>query len=256
MKRLLSIMMLATFLLFAVEAVAQDKAVVIPLWKTDPNIVSENICSGVTILGVTGTMICPGIQTVTSATGRIWMDRNLGASQVATSVTDAEAYGDLYQWGRLTDGHEKYTTETTTTLSTTDAPGHGSLILNSVSPYDWRNPQNDNLWQGATGTNNPCPSGFRLPTRAEWETEIASWSSQDANGAFSSPLKLVMAGYRFGTEPPPGGIFSSQGTYGYYWSSTVNVNGTDADYMYFSSVEAAMDYAHRVQGSSVRCIKD
>src|SRR5690554_918324 len=32
-------------------------------------------------------------------TGEIWMDRNLGASQVATSSTDEAAYGDLYQWG-------------------------------------------------------------------------------------------------------------------------------------------------------------
>ena len=37
-------------------------------------------------------------------TGRTWMDRNLGASQVATSYTDELAYGDLYQWGRLSDG--------------------------------------------------------------------------------------------------------------------------------------------------------
>ena len=38
--------------------------------------------------------------TVTGAYGRKWMDRNLGASRVATSITDAEAFGDLYQWGK------------------------------------------------------------------------------------------------------------------------------------------------------------
>ena len=43
------------------------------------------------------------------ATGRTWMDRNLGASRVATGNTDAEAYGDLYQWGRAADGHQKET---------------------------------------------------------------------------------------------------------------------------------------------------
>jgi hypothetical protein len=35
------------------------------------------------------------------ATGKIWMDRNLGATQVATSSTDANSFGDLYQWGPL-----------------------------------------------------------------------------------------------------------------------------------------------------------
>lgn len=40
------------------------------------------------------------------------MDRNLGVSRIATSSTDSEAYGDLYQWGRLSDGHEKRTSPT------------------------------------------------------------------------------------------------------------------------------------------------
>jgi hypothetical protein len=35
---------------------------------------------------------------------RVWLDRNLGASQVCTSVTDTACYGDLYQWGRAKDG--------------------------------------------------------------------------------------------------------------------------------------------------------
>ena len=36
------------------------------------------------------------VSTVLSTTGKIWMDRNLGASQVATSLTDAASFGDLY----------------------------------------------------------------------------------------------------------------------------------------------------------------
>jgi hypothetical protein len=46
-----------------------------------------------------GTVISP-------ATGRVWMDRNLGADQVATGPSDAASIGDYYQWGRLADGHE------------------------------------------------------------------------------------------------------------------------------------------------------
>ncbi|MEA3448519.1 MAG: hypothetical protein U9Q98_08760, partial [Bacteroidota bacterium] len=40
------------------------------------------------------------------ATGKVWMDKNLGASQVADSSNDYNAYGALFQWGRLSDGHE------------------------------------------------------------------------------------------------------------------------------------------------------
>jgi len=82
-----------------------------------------------------------------SITSRIWLDKNLGATQVATSSTDASSYGDLYQWGRGTDGHQIRTSGTTTTLSTTDVPGNGNFILDPNPPYDWRSPQNDNLWQ-------------------------------------------------------------------------------------------------------------
>ncbi|MFO7863559.1 MAG: hypothetical protein R6U85_06130, partial [Salinivirgaceae bacterium] len=70
------------------------------------------------------------------ATGEIWMDRNLGASQVATSSTDANAYGDLYQWGRAADGHQIRTSGTTATLATSDTPGHGDFITNGLGPYD------------------------------------------------------------------------------------------------------------------------
>ena len=179
-------------------------------------------------------------------TGQTWMDRNLGASQVATSSTDEAAYGDLYQWGRGTDGHQKRNSSTTTNSSNSDTPGHGMFIIGS---YDWRSPQNDNLWQGVSGTNNPCPSGYRLPTEAEWNVELISWSSNNAAGAFASPLKLSLAGNRSGY----GGSLTSAGSYGNYWSSTVS--GTWARFLNFYSIAYTTNY-FRANGSSVRCIKD
>lgn len=216
------------------------------LVSVDTDLIAENITYGVTIFGVTGTAP-PHI--VTSA-GQVWMDRNLGASRVATSMTDAEAYGDLYQWGRLADGHQSRTSPTTATLSATDTPGHGSFILATSDPYDWRSPQNGNLWQGVSGTNNPCPAGFRLPTDVEFDTERLSWSSQDHNGAFASPLKLVPAGYRFYYY----GTLYNAGSGGYYWSSTVN--GSYSRYLYFYSLNANMYLYERAFGFSVRCLRD
>lgn len=178
------------------------------------------------------------------------MDRNLGASGAATSEDDAEAYGDLYQWGRLTDGHEQRTSSTTGTLSTTDVPGYGSFILAPSSPHDWRSPQNGNLWQGVSGINNPCPSGFRLPTEAEWEIERASWISNNSAGALASPLKLVPAGYRDLYD----GTLYDAGSFGYYWSSTVN--GSNSRYLFFYGGNANMYSNGRAYGYSVRCIKD
>ena len=183
-------------------------------------------------------------------TGKIWMDRNLGASQVATSSTDANAYGDLYQWGRGADGHQIRTSATTSTLSGTDVPGHSNFILASVSPWDWRSPQNDNLWQGVNGTNNPCPSGYRLPTEAEWADERASWSSDNSIGAFASPLKLPLAGRRYDGS----GSLGSVGSSGYYWSSTID--GSYSRGLFFFSSSAYMLSGSRALGFSVRCLKD
>ncbi|MFA7401875.1 MAG: FISUMP domain-containing protein [Bacteroidales bacterium] len=185
-----------------------------------------------------------------TTTGKIWMDRNLGASRVATSSTDTLAYGDLYQWGRGTDGHEKRNSDTTSTLATSNSPGHGNFITPGSSPNDWRNPQNNTLWQGVSGTNNPCPSGYRLPTEAEWNAERASWSSDNAAGAFASPLKLPVAGSRYSNN----GTLNNVGSYGDYWSSTVV--GAYARGLYFSSSDANMYNYYCANGYSVRCIKD
>lgn len=187
---------------------------------------------------------------INPTTGKIWMDRNLGASQVATSSTDAAAYGDLYQWGRAADGHESRTSSTTATLATSDTPGHGDFITNGSSPYDWRNPQNDNLWQGVSGTNNPCPSGYRLPTEAEWDAERTSWGSNNSAGAFASRLKLPVAGYRDSSNGSLGRVGSS----GYYWSSTVG--GADSRGLYLYSTGATMYSFSRASGFSVRCLKE
>jgi uncharacterized protein (TIGR02145 family) len=192
------------------------------------------------------------VEVTNSSTGKTWMDRNLGASQVATSSTDANSYGDLYQWGRKSDGHQCRTSATTSTLSSSDQPGHGDFILPSSAPNDWRSPQNTNLWQGVNGVNNPCPSLYRLPTEAELEAERGSWSpNNNSAGAFASPLQLPMAG---GRRLSSDGSLSDVGSDGLYWSSTVS--GTDARVLYFASGGASMYPYGQAGGFSVRCLKD
>ncbi len=201
-----------------------------------------------------GTVHCTAVPTaivdVTNpTTGKIWMDRNLGASQVATSSQDALAFGDLYQWGRRADGHQCRTSPTTATLSSVDQPAHGSFIYNTVSPYDWRSPQNTNLWQGVNGVNNPCPSGYRIPTEGELNAERLSWSTNNATGAFASSLKLPMAGDRSHFN---GAIYS--GNFGGCWSSTVS--GTLVINFHVYSSGSVLFTDPRGFGKSVRCIKN
>jgi len=141
---------------------------------------------------------------VVDPNGNIWMDRNLGAAQVASSSTDTDAYGNLYQWDRAADGHESRTSGSTSATDATDAPGHTDF---STGSSDWRTTQNDNLWQGVNGVNNPCPTGYRVPT----EAEITGLVITNTATAFSSLLKLPLAGYRNSNNS----LLANLGVFGY-----------------------------------------
>ena len=209
------------------------------------------------------------VDVTNSFTGKTWMDRNLGANRAATSSNDAEAYGSLFQWGRGADGHQcinRYAgdgviTSGNTALnvtSSTDTPPHGDFICSNSSPFDWRDPQNPSLWQGASGTNNPCPLGYRLPTEAELNNERLSWtqapisSTNNGAGAFASPLKLTLTGYRNRSN----GTILDAGTFGYYSSSTVSDNNTRTLFFNISNTNSNMSAYQRAFGFAVRCIKN
>jgi hypothetical protein len=202
---------------------------------------------------------------VLGADGKTWLNNNLGANYAnttnaffnpalqASSSADVNAYGSIFQWGRGADGHELITRTITvagtpvnaaiTGTSSSTTPG-SSFLMGSSNWYTGP----ASLWQGVSGTNNPCPIGFRLPTATELANQRASWSSDFAPGALASPLKLSMAGDRSGSN----GSLGSFGTSGRYWGSTgaktLNFNS--------SSFSTNIDDSDKASGRSVRCIKD
>ncbi|MFN5068686.1 MAG: hypothetical protein ACK5FC_02265, partial [Bacteroidota bacterium] len=165
---------------------------------------------------------------------------------------DALSYGSLYQWGRRSDGHQCRTSPTTNIPSSTPQPPHGDFIFYS-DPGDWLSPQNNDLWQGVNGINNPCPAGYRVPTEAEWYEEYQNWSSLDYLGAFASPLKLPAAGIR---NPS----VSSSGNIGYYWSNSISSNNpfnpNYVFYFYAQNLASVSNLIYKCAGLSVRCIKN
>ena len=195
--------------------------------------------------------------TVTSPfTGKVWLDRNLGASQVCTALDDTACYGDYYQWGRAADGHEKSDSTTTSTLATTVTAADSSFITPSDNPIDWSTADSDGAlraaeWSKTDGTSI-CPVGYRVPTETEIESETTGASTAVANkiDAFNNFLKLPSAGYRKAYD----GSVDIQGFVSYVWSSSVS--STFSSKFYFISTAADSGYYNRAEGYSVRCVKD
>ena len=199
-------------------------------------------------------------QVVSPYTGKIWLDRNLGASRVATAVDDNQSYGDYYQWGRAADGHQESNSSTTTTLSAninaTDA--NGKFITNSNDPYDWvASGVDDNgsvrsaAWSKTDGSSI-CPAGYRVPTITELtaETTSASNAVNNQTDAFNNFLKFPSAGNRSLDD----GSVSNQGSLGFAWSSSPT--GSYSYSLYFDSGSAGTLNDGRAYGFSVRCLKD
>jgi hypothetical protein len=212
---------------------------------------------------------CPyaGVNEVSSpASGLVWMDRNLGASRVANSRSDIDGLGHLFQWGRAADGHQIRTSQDYTVVQTTDGVAnfnnnlssdwHGRFIVRNSNANNWVNPSVngvDDLWQGVNGTNNPCPTGYRIPTEAEWQAEFSTWSNPTndwRHAAFASPLKLPIGGFRWGNS---GLLESPIGTTA-YWSSTIS--GTGSIRFRARSGDVLTGINPRANGLSVRCLRD
>ena len=183
--------------------------------------------------------------------GNCWIASNLGTTNIATAYNDSSGYGAYYQWGRLADGHQITTSGTTGTRSGIDVPGHSNFIVYDPLPSDWRDPQNDNLWQSPSYTNSPCPEGWHIPTQPEWGSLVSAEGITNYSTAFSSTLKLTAGGYRYRSN----GAFGLEGEAGLYWSSTVNE--IDSYCLYFTSSSVnPNNLPHRASGFPMRCIKN
>ena len=194
--------------------------------------------------------------TVTSPyTGKVWLDRNLGASRVCTAYDDTACYGDYYQWGRNYDGHQRSTSSFTSTQATDIKFAGSSYIIGlSGNDYDWAADADSegslrfSNWS-ATDGSSVCPIGFRVPSLVELRVEISGIGATSSATPFSNFLKLPLAGYRYDEDS-----LENQRSWGYLWASTPI--DEYSQYAVFSGGYVSGNYGSRAFGLSVRCVRD
>ena len=185
----------------------------------------------------------PNWATVT-INGKVWAAANLGATVIATaSSTNSNMFGFYYQWGRGSDGHQLSSSTTTSTIATTSIPGNSNFITNTsgVYFYDWMTQQDVNLWQGLNGQNNPCPSGYRLPSIDECKSAVPT-------------LQMPNNGFRRAQD---GAIVATN--WGYLWTSDRRTNSQNGVSYWRAD---ALDRPSSTRGSDnanafpIRCIQN
>lgn len=190
---------------------------------------------------------------ITQATTQVWMAENLrttkysngdeiGTTIPATMEIGAEAT-PKYQWAYL--GNES------------NVDTYGRLYT----------------WFAVTDSRNVCPTGWHVPSEAEWtvlvnflggwdaaggklkESGLTHWASPNTGASNSIGFNALPAGYRYGRTT----LFDYLNTACYWWTSTERPNYTNGYRRlgtFYTSQGIYIADSEANDGFSVRCIKD
>jgi uncharacterized protein (TIGR02145 family) len=170
---------------------------------------------------------------------------NLGGEDIYPNMTiERKHHGDWYRFGAST------------------------ASMKNTEAHDTNNAWDNDYYQTSgdwSTDNNPCSSGYRLPTREEWEKVLNTANNSQTNvGTFNSAvtnfsagkkvgdlLVLPAAGFRWGSN----GLIVERGVIGYY--RTPQTAGDTGAYSAIVRELAPTVYAgSRNNGYSVRCVSE
>ncbi|PXV60101.1 uncharacterized protein (TIGR02145 family) [Dysgonomonas alginatilytica] len=207
--------------------------------------------------------------------GKYWAPVNVDATEIDATVLNQASMGKVYQWGRSNIGWVTKATaaafgdEQAGPVSFVDATTGGQyaakFITNAGTLLDWLKSDDadfatrNGLWTAAIN-NSPCPAGWRVPTSAELLLIKAAYTNDSQFDKITHCLAIPgdVAGETLylpaaGRRNNGTGISNNQGTYGHYWSSTVN--GNFANRLDFTAISSDVNAYYRAYGLSIRCIQ-
>lgn len=215
----------------------------------------------------------------------VWAPVNCGYKAATIDGANPDKgfpYGKLYQWGRKYG--QGYSADSDSESSITPGPVNYQIGQHkNMAGYfftcesDWIDTPDNSMWNSGTEdapvktNNDPCPSGWRVPTYSELNvliTDHSDWTTNDGQigyyysgvltttvydthplGEDKPQVFLPAAGYRRND-----GYANLRGGHGYYWSSKPDY--TRAYYLYFNGSNVSMYGSNRAFGYSVRCVQE
>ena len=192
---------------------------------------------------------------------KVFLCHNLAAANTSADpfTPSWEIIGGYWQWGRTGPSSSQWLNTNTSNFA--HGPTGTSLSqANSGIISGWSSTEAPN---GSWLLSSPCPQGFRVPSKSQWEAVLAnniqsstgSWIESSTNyssGRFLGPnLMLPATGGRAFDD----GQLSGRGEYGIYWSNTENVPGF-AWSLVVSNGNAFVNGNSRRSGFSLRCVAE
>ena len=188
---------------------------------------------------------------VSPGTFKIFACYNLGATDTSVdpNVPVQAIHGNYYQWGRST------------------IVANASTSSAEISGWNITNAPNGAWADGSKTANDPCPSGFRVPTKTQWEG-VAANNTVSKTGTFTDSatnfgtavhvgpnastksLTLPATGFRSSNN----GVLFYRGNVGYYCSSTEMTSNAWVLLVDYNSF--ITQYLNRTVGMSVRCVSE